>query len=136
MHTEDISEWIHDHRFGSDGHAESEGRTKVVVGITATMMIAEILVGSRCHSMALLADGFHMSTHVAALGITAFAYQHARKYADDRRYTFGTGKVSSSSPDINRRIGPEILPRTLKRSLDVLIEQGVVKFRVSSDIRG
>jgi cation diffusion facilitator family transporter len=93
MHTEDISAWTHDHRFETGGEAGAERRTKAVVVLTVVMMAAEIAVGMATNSMALLADGFHMSTHAGALGIAAFAYWHARKHADNRRYTFGTGKV-------------------------------------------
>lgn len=95
MHTEDISAWTHDHRFETDGEAGAERRTKAVAALTVAMMAAEIAVGLATNSMALLADGFHMSTHAGALGIAAFAYWHARKHADDRRYTFGTGKVGA-----------------------------------------
>ncbi len=64
-----------------------------VVGLTLTMMTAEITAGTLFGSMALLADGWHMGTHAAALGITALAYFFARKHARDRRFTFGTGKI-------------------------------------------
>lgn len=83
----------HAHRFETGSEAGAERRTRAVVALTLVMMAAEIAVGSISNSMALLADGFHMSTHAAALGIAAFAYAHARRHADDRRYSFGTGKV-------------------------------------------
>jgi cation diffusion facilitator family transporter len=66
-----------------------------VTVLTFTMMIVEIIAGLAFGSMALLADGFHMATHAAALGIAAFAYAYARRHADDRSYTFGTGKVGA-----------------------------------------
>jgi cation diffusion facilitator family transporter len=66
-----------------------------VVGITLAMMVAEIAGGLAFGSMALLADGWHMGTHAAALGVAAFAYAYARKHARDPRYTFGTGKVGA-----------------------------------------
>lgn len=65
----------------------------LVVALTFVMMIVEITVGYLGHSMALLADGWHMATHVGALGITAAAYAVARRYAQHRSFTFGTGKV-------------------------------------------
>lgn len=65
----------------------------LVVALTFVMMIVEITVGYLSHSMALLADGWHMATHVGALGITAAAYAVARRYALHRSFTFGTGKV-------------------------------------------
>jgi cation diffusion facilitator family transporter len=65
----------------------------IVILITAVMMLAEIAAGMFYGSMALLADGWHMATHVAAFGITLFAYRYARRHADNPRYSFGTGKV-------------------------------------------
>jgi cation diffusion facilitator family transporter len=66
-----------------------------VVGITLAMMVGEIAAGSAFGSMALLADGWHMGTHAAALGVAVFAYAYARRHAGDPRYTFGTGKVGA-----------------------------------------
>jgi cation diffusion facilitator family transporter len=63
------------------------------VTLTAVMMVAELIAGSIFGSMALLADGWHMSTHAAALTIAALAYGLARRYAGDERFTFGTGKL-------------------------------------------
>jgi cation diffusion facilitator family transporter len=90
-----MSAWMHHHRYETGHERQAERRTTAVVALTATMMVAEIVAGSMTNSMALLADGFHMSTHVAALGIAAFAYGYARRHADDRRYCFGTGKVGA-----------------------------------------
>lgn len=70
-----------------------ESRTRVVVGLTAVMMVAELVVGWWTNSLALLADGWHMGTHVGALGITAFAYWYARTRAGQTQFAFGTGKV-------------------------------------------
>lgn len=95
MHRQDLSPWTHDHRFESGREAGAEKRTRLVVALTLGMMIVEIVAGTLTNSMALLADGFHMSTHAAALGIAAYAYWYARRHADDRRYTFGTGKVGA-----------------------------------------
>src|SRR2546428_11292097 len=72
-------------------HARS--RSRIVTGITAAMMVVEIAVGLMSHSMALLADGWHMSTHVIAFLITAVAYYFARTQAGNARFSFGTGKV-------------------------------------------
>ncbi len=66
-----------------------------VILLTLVMMVVEIVAGFIFGSMALLADGWHMGTHVIALGITAFTYQYARRHADDPHYSFGTGKVGS-----------------------------------------
>jgi len=83
----------HHHDYTSH-HAENEKSTLRVVILTAAMMTLEIAAGWVFGSMALLADGWHMGTHAAALGITLFAYWYARKQARNPRYTFGTGKVS------------------------------------------
>lgn len=92
MHLHSLKQWEHDHRF-SAAPAANERNTVWVVVLTAVTMVVEILAGLAFGSMALLADGWHMGTHVAALGISVFAYRYARRHADDRRYTFGTGKV-------------------------------------------
>jgi cation diffusion facilitator family transporter len=93
MHTENIDRWTHQHRFASVDRS-NEVRTTIVVALTAVTMVVEVAAGMYTGSMALLADGWHMGTHVAALAISVYAYRHARKHADDQQYTFGTGKVS------------------------------------------
>ncbi len=94
-HDAALENLTHDHRFAADGEARSEQRTLWVVALTAVTMIAEILGGWWTGSMALLADGWHMGSHVAALGLAAFAYRFARTHAHDRRFSMGTGKVGS-----------------------------------------
>ena len=83
----------HEHIFLGDDHARNERRTWLVIVITATMMVIEIAAGSLYGSMALVADGWHMSTHAAAMLIAALAYMFARKNAHNPRFTFGTGKL-------------------------------------------
>jgi cation diffusion facilitator family transporter len=95
MQTHELARWQHAHTFGTDEVHAGERKTRWVIAITFVMMVIEIGAGTLYGSMALLADGWHMSTHAAALGITAFAYTYARRRANDRRYTFGTGKVSA-----------------------------------------
>lgn len=73
--------------------SHAERRTRIVIGVTAAMMVLEITVGLMSHSMALLADGWHMSTHVLAFLITAVAYYFARTQATNARFSFGTGKI-------------------------------------------
>jgi cation diffusion facilitator family transporter len=92
MHRTDLSRWRHSHDYGLDSSA-AERRTRIVIAITATMMVVEIAAGVAFNSMALLADGWHMSTHVAAFFITALAYHFSRRHAADMRYSFGTGKM-------------------------------------------
>ena len=92
MHIHHLHRWKHSHRFNiEDGQAERN--TRRVILLTLAMMIIEITAGYIFGSMALLADGWHMGTHAAALGITAFAYYYARKHSDNPSYSFGTGKV-------------------------------------------
>ncbi len=74
-------------------HERNEQRTWWVVWLTAAMMVGEILGGTLYGSMALVADGWHMATHAAALTIAGLAYSYARKHRDDPRFAFGTGKV-------------------------------------------
>ncbi len=83
----------HEHFFLGDNHLRNERRTWLVIGITATMMVVEIVAGNMFGSMALTADGWHMSTHAAAMLIAALAYLYARKHASNRRFSFGTGKL-------------------------------------------
>ncbi len=83
----------HDHVFLGDNHERNERRTWLVIALTATMMVAEIAAGTIFGSMALVADGWHMSTHAAALLIAALAYLYARRHARNPRFTFGTGKL-------------------------------------------
>lgn len=92
MSVPDLSLWQHSHEFDA-GNPVAERNTWRVVGLAAAMMIVEIVAGWWTGSMALLADGWHMSTHVAALGITAGAYWLARQYARDARFAFGTFKI-------------------------------------------
>ena len=92
MHRTDHSRFRKAHDFVPD-FSHAERRTRIVIGVTAAMMIVEIAVGLMSHSMALLADGWHMSTHVLAFLITAAAYYFARTQAGNARFSFGTGKI-------------------------------------------
>ncbi|MGE0283584.1 MAG: CDF family Co(II)/Ni(II) efflux transporter DmeF [Rhizobiaceae bacterium] len=83
----------HEHIFLGDNHERNERRTWLVIALTATMMVAEITAGTVFGSMALVADGWHMSTHAAAMLIAALAYLFARRNARNPRFTFGTGKL-------------------------------------------
>ncbi|MBU2500695.1 CDF family Co(II)/Ni(II) efflux transporter DmeF [bacterium] len=85
----------HDHVFGQDQPRPGERRTVIVIVITAVTMAVEIVAGLAYGSMALLADGLHMGSHAAALGLALFAYIYARRRARDEGFSFGTGKVNS-----------------------------------------
>jgi cation diffusion facilitator family transporter len=82
----------HKHVFLDEGHRSREHRTWAVIVLCSAMMLAETVGGLLFGSIALVADGLHMSTHAGALLLAALAYTYARKYADDPRFTFGTGK--------------------------------------------
>ena len=92
MNTDDLSDWIHDHVF-DEGSETAERSTRLVMWITAAMMGLEIAAGWLYNSMALLADGWHMSSHALAIGLSAMAYVTARTYAKDPRFAFGTWKI-------------------------------------------
>src|SRR6476659_11363177 len=92
MATHDLSAWQHTHAF-DPGNRAGESRTWIVVAITAVTMVAEIVAGWITGSMALLADGWHMATHVVALSIAGSAYYLARRWARDHRFAFGTWKI-------------------------------------------
>jgi cation diffusion facilitator family transporter len=92
MHAHTIDDWRHDHVFLGAHHSRNERRSWAVVALCGTMMVAEIAGGALFGSMALVADGLHMSTHAGALVIAAFAYAYARRHAQDDRFAFGTGK--------------------------------------------
>ncbi len=84
--------WTHDHVYLGEHHGRAESRTRFVVYLTAAFMVVEIIAGLVFGSMALLADGVHMATHVGALGLAAWAYWMARRHAKNRYFTFGSGK--------------------------------------------
>ena len=84
--------WTRDHVFLGQGHSRAESRAKWAAIVTALFMVVEIVCGLAYHSMALLADGAHMATHVGALGLAAGAYWLARRHAASGRFSFGSGK--------------------------------------------
>ena len=83
----------HPHVFLSADHEQNERKTWAVIALCGVMMVVEIGGGSIFGSLAVVADGLHMSTHTAALLIAAFAYTYARRHANDERFVFGTGKL-------------------------------------------
>lgn len=84
--------WKHSHVF-DEGNLIGERNTRRVVVLTAVMMVVEIVAGLTSNSMALLADGLHMSSHATALGLSVLAYTFARKFAQSPRFAFGTWKI-------------------------------------------
>jgi cation diffusion facilitator family transporter len=83
---------LHNHVFLGEGHERNERRTWTVIALCTFMMVAEIVGGLLFGSIALIADGLHMSTHASALLLAALAYRFARRHVDDDRFSFGTGK--------------------------------------------
>lgn len=92
MHTDNLSHWKHEHTFHVGSSAAERG-TRLVLWITIVTMIVEIAAGWMFNSMALLADGWHMSSHALAIGLSVIAYVTARRYAKDPRFSFGTWKI-------------------------------------------
>jgi len=92
MNPDDLNDWMHDHAFDSNSEA-AERSTRLVMWITLVMMAVEIFAGWAFNSMSLLADGWHMSSHALAIGLSAMAYATARTYANDSRFAFGTWKI-------------------------------------------
>lgn len=92
MHIHDLSAWSHDHGFHRTSAAAERG-TRGVLWITLAAMVVEIIAGLAFNSMALLADGWHMSSHAVAIGVSAFAYAAARRLSQDSRFAFGTWKI-------------------------------------------
>src|SRR5579872_5315327 len=84
---------FHSHIFLAKGHEKSERKTWAVILLCGAMMAAEIVGGLLFGSIALVADGLHMSTHAGALLLAAIAYSYARRHAHDPRFTYGTGKL-------------------------------------------
>ncbi len=91
-HAHRHARYTHGHVYLGQGHEKSEARARLVTLLTAAFMVVEIVTGLMFGSMALLADGVHMATHVGALGLAAGAYWMARRHAQDRRFSFGSGK--------------------------------------------
>ena len=93
MHIHKLEQWQHGHNFFVH-REQNEKNTQKVMGLTAVTMVVEIIAGIIFGSMALLADGWYMGTHVAAFLITLFAYRYSRKNADNPDFSFGPGKIN------------------------------------------
>ncbi|MBS80220.1 MULTISPECIES: CDF family Co(II)/Ni(II) efflux transporter DmeF [Comamonadaceae] len=93
MTTSRLSTPDHEHVFLGADHQRNERKVWLVIALTASMMLVEIIAGTVYGSMALVADGWHMSTHAGAMLITALAYRFARRHSNNPRFSFGTGKL-------------------------------------------
>ncbi len=123
----DISRYQHSHLFHYSG-GELEKKTIRVVALTVSMMVVEIVAGWVYNSMALLADGWHMSTHAAALGISWLAFVLARRYALDRRFVFGTWKIEILGGFISAILLGGVAVAMAVVAVDRLLHPAVIQF--------
>lgn len=130
MHERTLQNLQHDHDF-SLKNVRGERRTMYVLILTAITMVVEIIAGSVFGSMALLADGWHMATHVAAFLITIYAYRYARQYAKSTAYSFGTGKVSVLGGFASAVALTVVAFVMLAESLHRLIDPQIIQFNAA-----
>jgi cation diffusion facilitator family transporter len=129
MHAHSIDDWRHEHVFLGADHERNERRSWAVVALCGAMMTAEIVGGWLTGSMALVADGLHMSTHAGALVIAAGAYAYARRHARDERFAFGTGKLGELAAFSSAIVLAMIALLILYQSVERLFEPVVIAFR-------
>lgn len=127
VHEDRLAFLRHSHDYAGNA-ASAERRTRIVIGITLVMMIVEVAAGWMTGSMALLADGWHMGSHAAALGIAAFAYAFARRESANPRFTFGTGKVGFLGGYTSAVLLGVIALAILLESLERLVHPIAVRF--------
>jgi cation diffusion facilitator family transporter len=128
MHSHSIENHRHSHIFLGTAHERNERKMWTVIAICAVMMVAEIAGGIWFGSVALVADGLHMSTHAGALLIAALAYTYSRRYATDRRLTFGTGKLGDLAAFASAIVLAMIALLIGYESVDRLIEPVPIAF--------
>jgi len=128
MHSHSIEDYRHPHIFLGAAHERNERKTWTVIAICTVMMVAEIAGGLWFGSVALVADGLHMSTHAGALLIAALAYTYSRRYATDRRLTFGTGKLGDLAAFASAIVLAMIALLIGYESIDRLIEPVPIAF--------
>ena len=128
MHSHSIENHRHSHIFLGTAHERNERKTWTVIAFCAVMMVAEIAGGLWFGSVALVADGLHMSTHAGALLIAALAYTYSRRYATDRRLTFGTGKLGDLAAFASAIVLAMIALLIGYESVDRLIEPVPIAF--------
>src|ERR1700749_1056854 len=128
MHSHSLDDFRHSHVFLGDAHERNERKTWAVICICAAMMVAEIVGGLWFGSVALIADGLHMSTHAGALLIAALAYTWSRRYANDTRLAFGTGKFGDLAAFASAIILAMIALLIGYESMDRLLHQVPIAF--------
>ncbi|MES0335714.1 MAG: CDF family Co(II)/Ni(II) efflux transporter DmeF [Candidatus Magnetobacterium sp. LHC-1] len=133
MHIYTLKNWQHNHEFTLIS-VKAEQRIQYVLILTVATMLVEIIAGSIYGSMALLADGWHMGTHVAAFVIAVFAYRYARKHANNPSYTFGTGKVNVLGGFASAIALTVVALVMLVESLERIIHPQVIHFNESISV--
>jgi cation diffusion facilitator family transporter len=134
--THDHGLWTHDHHFLGHGHERAESRAKLAAGVTVAFMAIEIAAGFIFGSMALLADGVHMATHVGALGLAAGAYWLARRYSASARFTFGSGKFGDLAAFASAVVLSVISLAVAAESIERLLTPTAVDYRDALFIAG
>jgi cation diffusion facilitator family transporter len=136
MHAHAIDDFRHEHLFLGAEHRQNENRTWAVIALCGAMMLLEIGGGTLFGSMALVADGLHMSTHAGAMLIAALAYSYARRHARDRRFSFGTGKLGDLAAFSSALILAMIALLIAYESVGRLLHPVAIAFREALPIAG
>ncbi len=123
-----IDAWRHQHIF-DNGNPAAERGARLMLWITLAMMIGEIVAGIAFNSMALLADGWHMGTHAFAIGLSAFAYAMARRFANDGRFAFGTWKIEILASFTSALFLLVVAAAMVWESVDHLLAPQPIRFR-------
>lgn len=121
----------HEHLFLGQAHHDGENATRLVLALTIVTMAAEIVGGWWTGSMALLADGWHMGMHAAAMGIAVFAYRFAHRHRHSDRYSFGTGKVGELAAFANAVMLAVIAVLIAGESAERLVSPVAIDFRAA-----
>jgi len=135
MHSHDLAALRHEHVFDR-GNPAGESGTRLVMWITAATMVAEIAAGCFYNSMALLADGLHMSSHAVAIGLSAFAYATARRHAQDSRYAFGPWKVEVLGGFASAVLMLAVIALMLFGSIERLLSPEPIQYREALLVAG
>ena len=132
----DHDAWTHGHVYLGAGHRHAERRTRIAAIVTAVFMAVEIAAGLTLGSMALLADGVHMATHVGALGLAAGAYFLARRHAQNTRFTFGSGKFGDLAAFTSAVVLGLLAVGVVAESIHRLIDPVSVRYSEALPIAG
>lgn len=136
MDERSIAPWRHDHIFLGADHARNARKTRAVIWLCGATMAAEIVGGGLFHSLAVVADGVHMGTHVSALAIAAFAYSYASRHARDERFAFGTGKVGDLAAFASAIVLAIVALGVAGESIVHLLQPPTIAFREAIPIAG